>query len=86
MADKKMVLQKEFERLYGDVDKLFKPVYDEPQEKFMEAIADLQKKGVSIIDVNNVSQRAFAQPNNFSDHPEMRVLIVGGAGKEDTIF
>ena len=76
-----MVLQKEFERLYKDVDKLFKPVYDEPAEKFQEAIADLQKKGVSIIDVNNVSQRAFAQPNNFSDNPEMRVLIVGGKGK-----
>ena len=77
MADKKMVLQKEFERLYGDVDKLFKPVYDEQNDKFQEAIADLQKKGVSLIDINNVNQRAFAQPNNFSDNPEMRVLIVG---------
>ena len=26
MADKKLALQKEFERLYGDVDKLFKPI------------------------------------------------------------
>jgi len=80
MADKK-ILEKEFERLYKDVDKLFKPVYDEIQEKFIDAIADLQKKGVSIIDVNNVTQRAFAQPNNYSDNPEMRVLIDGSKGK-----
>jgi len=80
MAEK-MALQKEFERLYGDVDKLFKPVYDAPGEKFMEAIAELQKKGVSIIDVNNVTQRAYAQPNNYSDNSEMRVLIVGSGAK-----
>ena len=74
---KKDTLQKEFERLGKDVEKLFKPLYDQPEEKFMEAIAELQKKGVSIVDVNNVTQRAFAQPNNYSDNPEMRVLIVG---------
>lgn len=79
--EKKMVLQKEFERLYDKVEDLFKPVYDQPEEKFEEAIANLQKKGVSIIDVNNVTKRAFAQPNNYSDNPEMRVLIVGGDGK-----
>ena len=76
-----MTLQAEFEKLYKGVDKLFRPIYDEQNEKFQEAIADLQKKGVSIIDVNNVNQRAFAQPNNFSDNPEMRVLIVGDGGK-----
>jgi hypothetical protein len=81
MANKKDTLNKEFERLYDDVDGLFKPIWDSPQEKFMEAIADLQKKGVAIIDINNVNQVAYAQPNNYSITPNRRVAIIGGKGK-----